>query len=224
LTASWWSRETIERTFALALQIDGLVELVRGSPHLFVSAGDGSSRAFGVGARRSQRIGTITGLGSRVELAGELVEDGNVVVEDGRVGRSDAASEVDSLHVILKGNDDLEVGRLELRADSGIDGDVVSHLLADRGPLALVGHLAIAEQCESQPLFFPSRVDGDLSTYSSIASKSRHFALELPHVERLVANGRDRDSAAALLSVEEVELLEEVETGAGGSFHRVELL
>lgn len=65
---------------------------------------------------------------------------------------------------------------------------------------------------------------GALCTYHLVASKIPDLALEFPHIDRLAANVGNGDSAATLLTMEEVELLQKVETGARGRLERVELL
>ena len=57
-----------------------------------------------------------------------------------------------------------------------------------------------------------------------VTSQIADLALKFPHVDWLAANVGDGDPATALLSMEEIELLQEIETGASGSFERVELL
>lgn len=61
-------------------------------------------------------------------------------------------------------------------------------------------------------------------THESVAAESSDLALKFPHVERLVSDGRESDADVALLPMEEVELLEKVETGSCRRLHRVELL
>ena len=59
------------------------------------------------------------------------------------------------------------------------------------------------------------------AAHLGVATESVDFALEPPEVERLTADCRDGDAAAALLAMEDVQLLEEVEARAGGRLHRV---
>jgi hypothetical protein len=125
------------------------------------------------------------------------------------------------LDVFLKGNDDAEVRHLKLRADAGVGRHIVAERLADDRPFASVRDLHRTHIASAHAVSINVEPN---TAHRLVPSEIADLALEFPHVDRLAANVGDGDPAAALLSMEEVELLQEVETGASGSFERIELL
>lgn len=167
---------------------------------------DGSGERFS-SIRRFRGRGTV-----RSEIVGEFFHErssrGSLLSDFDGVGWCSSSVERYLLDVLFERNDDSEISRLELRTNSGVLSNIVTHRFSNTSPLSSISDLWADLESVMTPL---QREGESCETYREVTTESSYFSLESPKIHRFTHNRRNDHSCTSVLTMEEVELLEEVE-------------